>query len=103
MDFYKDGETLISANDDGIVQLYNTFEARYRDICLTFYLLLLISEFEMIFLLACFSITRKLQCKDYGVDLIRFTHHQNAVICASNKTYRGTFRQTFVSLSKFLF
>jgi hypothetical protein len=34
MEFYKDGETLISANDEGIVQLYNTFEARYKDICL---------------------------------------------------------------------
>jgi COMPASS component SWD2 len=63
MDFYKDGETLISANNDGCVQIYNTFEA---------------------------SITRKLYCKEYGVDLVRFTHHQNAVLCASNQAYRGT-------------
>jgi WD40 repeat protein len=30
MDFFKDGETLITASDDGTVQLYNTLEARHR-------------------------------------------------------------------------
>jgi COMPASS component SWD2 len=69
MDFYKDGELLVTSGDDESVHVYNTNTGEMQKVVYS---------------------------KKYGVDLIRFTHNNNAVICASKNGWDESLR--FLSL-----
>jgi COMPASS component SWD2 len=59
IDFYKDGDSMVAASDDGTIEL---FKIPFLDS----------------------DKSQKVFCKKYGADLIRFTHYNYAVLTASN-------------------
>jgi len=63
MDFSEDGSLLITASDDESMILYHADTG---------------------------SLEKKLFSKKYGVDKIRFTHQNNAVLCASKNNWDGS-------------
>lgn len=65
LDFYRTGEFLVTSSDDESVNLYDTTTGKRQKILFS---------------------------KKYGVDLIRFTHHKNAVICASKNDWEESLR-----------
>jgi len=60
LDFYKDGDLVITSSDDSSLNLYSTVTAKKQ---------------KVVF------------CKTFGVDLVRFTHHSSAVLCASKNEF----------------
>jgi COMPASS component SWD2 len=75
LDFYKDGELLITSSDDESMNLYNCTEGKKKKVVYS---------------------------KKYGVDLVRFTHHQNAVICASKNEWDESLRYLSLHDNKYL-
>jgi len=65
IDFYHDGELLVSSSDDESVHVYNTGSGEMQKVVLS---------------------------KKYGVDQIRFTHAKDAVICASKNGWDESLR-----------
>lgn len=65
IDFYHDGELMVSASDDESVHVYNTVSGEMQKVVLS---------------------------KKYGVDQIRFTHAKDAVICASKNGWDESLR-----------
>jgi len=65
LDFYKTGEHLVTASDDESIHVYNAVSGKT---------------------------TRTVLSKKYGVDLIRWTHNENTVICASKNSWDDTLR-----------
>lgn len=56
LDYHREGEYLVAAAEDGTVHLINALEGKAR---------------------------KKVFCKKYGVELARFTHHAQSVLCSS--------------------
>eukprot|EP01118_Nematostelium_gracile_P020535 TRINITY_DN9983_c0_g1_i1.p1 TRINITY_DN9983_c0_g1~~TRINITY_DN9983_c0_g1_i1.p1 ORF type:complete len:354 (-),score=88.68 TRINITY_DN9983_c0_g1_i1:5-961(-) len=75
LDFYKDGELLITSSDDESMALYSCTEGKR---------------------------TRMIYSKKYGVDLVRFTHHPNTVICASKNEWDESLRYLSLHDNKYL-
>jgi len=75
MDFSDNGELLITASDDESLRLYNCVEGEAE---------------------------RMLYSKKYGVDLVRFTHHNNSVICASKNGWDQTVRYLSLHDNRYL-
>jgi len=75
LDFYKDGEFLITSSDDESVNLYNCTEGKKKKVVYS---------------------------KKYGVDLVRFTHHPNAIICASKNEWDESLRYLSLHDNKYL-
>jgi len=75
LDFFKDGEFLITSSDDESVNLYNCLEGKKKKVIFS---------------------------KKYGVDLVRFTHHPNAVICASKNEWDESLRYLSLHDNKYL-
>jgi len=65
IDFYHDGELMVSSSDDESVHVYNTNSGEMQKVVLS---------------------------KKYGVDQIRFTHAKDAVICASKNGWDESLR-----------
>ncbi|ELR12047.1 WD domain, G-beta repeat-containing protein [Acanthamoeba castellanii str. Neff] len=75
LDFYKTGEHLVTASDDESIHVYNA-----------------VSGNELLSLTRRRRTTRTVLSKKYGVDLIRWTHNENTVICASKNSWDETLR-----------
>ncbi len=75
MDFFADGEWLITGSDDESVHLYNAFTGKME---------------------------KFVQSKKYGVDLVRFTHNNNSIICASKNGWDETIRYLSLHDNKYL-
>jgi len=75
IDFSSDGEFLITGSDDESVHLYNTLTGQKH---------------------------RSIFSKKYGVDLVRFTHHPNTIICASKNGWDETIRYLSLHDNKYL-
>eukprot|EP01103_Thecamoeba_quadrilineata_P003570 TRINITY_DN1332_c0_g1_i3.p1 TRINITY_DN1332_c0_g1~~TRINITY_DN1332_c0_g1_i3.p1 ORF type:complete len:240 (+),score=24.25 TRINITY_DN1332_c0_g1_i3:99-722(+) len=75
MDFHQDGELLVTAGDDESVHLYNTNTG---------------------------VLQRTLYSKKYGVDLIRFTHSPNQVICASKNGWDESLRYLALENNRYI-
>eukprot|EP00026_Physarum_polycephalum_P012220 Phypoly_transcript_12505.p1 GENE.Phypoly_transcript_12505~~Phypoly_transcript_12505.p1 ORF type:complete len:341 (+),score=32.28 Phypoly_transcript_12505:94-1023(+) len=65
VDFFNDGDLLVTSSDDESVHVYNTGSGEMQKVILS---------------------------KKYGVDLVRFTHTNNAVICASKNGWDESLR-----------
>ncbi|KAM3577868.1 hypothetical protein VYU27_000409 [Nannochloropsis oceanica] len=63
LDYHREGEYLVTAAEDGTVHLINALEGKAR---------------------------KKLFCKKYGVELARFTHHAQSVLCSSRPSASQT-------------
>lgn len=81
LDFYKTGEHLVTASDDESIHVYNAVSGKYDSPPL------LSLAHPSVF--RCRT-TRTVLSKKYGVDLIRWTHNENTVICASKNSWDGT-------------
>lgn len=94
LDFYSDGELLVTSSDDESIHVYNTTSGEYVFFSPIF---LLPFSFPLHFLisiavfvyLAIFRMQKVILSKKYGVDMVRFTHANNAVICASKNGWDG--------------
>jgi COMPASS component SWD2 len=75
LDFHKDGELLVTASDDESLHVYNSSSGR---------------------------LDRTVLSKKYGVDLIRFTHHPNSVICASKNGWDDSIRYLSLHDNRYL-
>eukprot|EP01116_Phalansterium_solitarium_P010977 TRINITY_DN26586_c0_g1_i1.p1 TRINITY_DN26586_c0_g1~~TRINITY_DN26586_c0_g1_i1.p1 ORF type:complete len:324 (+),score=41.99 TRINITY_DN26586_c0_g1_i1:64-972(+) len=75
LDFYKDGELLVTSGDDEAINLYNTNTG---------------------------AVQKTIMSKKYGVDLIRFTHHNNTVICASKNSWDQSLRYLSLHDNRYL-
>jgi len=75
LDFFKDGELLITSSDDESMNLYNCTEGKKKKVVYS---------------------------KKYGVDLVRFTHHPNTVICASKNEWDESLRYLSLHDNKYL-
>lgn len=75
MDFSDNGELLVTASDDESLRLYSCVEGTPE---------------------------RMLYSKKYGVDQVRFTHHNNTVICASKNNWDQTVRYLSLHDNRFL-
>ena len=56
LDFHREGEFLVAAAEDGAVHHINALQGKTL---------------------------KKVYCKKYGVELVRFTHHEQSVLCTS--------------------
>ncbi len=67
LEFFRTGDVALSADDSGLITLYNTTEAR--------------SPF-----LPCSlsSITTQINCRKFGASNVKFTHHNNGILVASS-------------------
>eukprot|EP01047_Picozoa_sp_COSAG01_P051764 COSAG01_NODE_5375_length_4299_cov_5.663095_1_plen_297_part_00 len=65
VDFSRDGELLVTSSDDESVHLYSCAKGKKQ---------------------------KTVHSKKYGVDLVRFTHHTSAVVCASKNKWDETLR-----------
>lgn len=65
MDFYESGKFLVTASEDNSVRLYDALTGQRRT---------------------------ALNALKYGVDCVRFTHHDYSVVCASNNGWDDTIR-----------
>ena len=65
VDFSRDGEFLVTSCDDESVHLYSCTKGKKQ---------------------------KTVHSKKYGVDLVRFTHHTPAVVCASKNKWDETLR-----------
>lgn len=65
MDYDATGTLLVTSSDDETLRLYSTETATSRKVLFS---------------------------KKYGIDLVRFTHSQEAVICASKNNWDGLLR-----------
>ena len=70
MDYDETGTLLVTSSDDETLRLYSTETATSRKVLFS---------------------------KKYGIDLVRFTHSPEAVICASKNNWDGLF-QVFPAL-----
>lgn len=59
LDYHREGEYLVATSDDDSVRLINALEGKER---------------------------KKVFCKKYGVELARFTHHPQGIICSSRQS-----------------
>ncbi|KAN0006753.1 hypothetical protein ACTFIU_004944 [Dictyostelium citrinum] len=75
MDFNKDGSLLITASDDESIHLYNIDTGELQ---------------------------KTLNSKKYGVDLIKFTHNNNSIICASKNSWDESLRYLSLHDNKYL-
>jgi len=75
LDFHQDGELLVTAADDESVHLYDTNTGVLK---------------------------KTLYSKKYGVNLIRFTHNQAEVICASNNGWDESIRYLALQNNKYI-
>jgi len=75
LDFFQDGEWIITSSDDESVHLYNTQTG---------------------------SLDRTLYSKKYGVELIRFTHLHSAVLCASKNGWDESIRYLSLHDNRYL-
>ncbi|EGG20682.1 hypothetical protein DFA_00543 [Cavenderia fasciculata] len=75
MDFCGDGTLLITASDDESIHLYNINSGDSQ---------------------------KQLYSKKYGVDLIRFTHHNDAIICASKNQWDESLRYLSLHDNRYL-
>ena len=75
LDFHRSGELLVTAGDDEAIHVYNSVEGIEQ---------------------------RALYSKKYGVDLVRFTNHQNAIICASKNGWDESIRYLSLHDNKYL-
>jgi WD40 repeat protein len=114
LDFYKTGEHLVTASDDESIHVYNAVSGKYALVCSLALSSLVWRRFchsksaRALSLSLSFCVcgvcvahvahdwwcacrtTRTVLSKKYGVDLIRWTHNENAVICASKNSWDGT-------------
>jgi len=75
VDFFKTGEFLVTSSDDESLHLYNCISGES---------------------------VRSIFSKKYGIDLVRFTHHQNTVICASKNSWDESLRYLSLHDNRFL-
>ena len=75
IDFFRDGELLITSSDDESLNLYNISSGKKQ---------------------------KTIYSKKYGVDLVRFTHHNNAVVCASKNGWDESLRYLSLHDNKYL-
>ena len=71
MDYDESGRLLVTSSDDETLRLYNTDTATSGKVLFS---------------------------KKYGIDLVRFTHSADAVICASKNNWDGLFRHNLLAL-----
>jgi len=75
LDFYHDGTLLVTSSDDESLSVYNAMEG---------------------------TKTKTVFSKKYGIDLIRFTHHSNAIVCASKNQWDESLRYLSLHDNRYL-
>jgi COMPASS component SWD2 len=83
MDFFPSGKYLVTASEDNSVRLYDAVTGVRKTVLNAFK----VRGARGVFLSVCF-----LTLPQYGVDVVRFTHHDYAVLCASNNGWDHTLR-----------
>jgi COMPASS component SWD2 len=75
MDFSSDGQFLVTASNDESIHLYNVQKG---------------------------ALQKEIFSKKYGVDLVRFAHHNSTVICASKNEFDQTLRYLSLHDNRYL-
>ncbi|KAK4525189.1 hypothetical protein GAYE_SCF08G3095 [Galdieria yellowstonensis] len=75
MDFSSNGEVFISSGDDESLQLYSAVQGKHL---------------------------KTIPVKKYGTGLVRFTHHNSAVICASQNNFDHSLRYLSIHENRYL-